>query len=723
MADLVEQIHITRGKDGKDVLLDANFKPLHPMANAKSECGPAFDQHMLEHSAFPFDSMKSVSHVNTVWAGRKLSILPVVNGQWVEGSIIDMIQSNSGPYMGSTRWTFRIKLTAQAWSILGPRGAEAWGISQLNFLDAFFKEPTLEVELKVHRCDLLNGGTFKRPSVNHSRKFLLWRNAEKSIDSMGEPFSAWAVLLKDGRWFLARTDPDEGRTDEFVAERPEGYTERHLVEEDCLDAGAWDEELDYYLALSGRLTSVSIDELQPHCEDSHISFKWICPPSPPPRVIPEDWWPGSGHRAKLVGLSRADLNGTIGELGSFSEDRQRWPFHPEGGGPPMAVKLLNIEHIDVNIYPFTMTGAGTEAQPWAVPPWPVDQQLSAAGLHMARAQLTEAYPPPVSTSVNDQYAVQYAAKAQQHVAGMVLRLMENRDSDRTKIMSRRFNKVEANLLGSPLRFFFGGARDALGMADELAKKDRAAAIALCLAYVAVLPQRLQCLETLLATRYDSCMADDVASNVSLGPGPGRAAAFVRVFTVDLLNKLGELHEDADGDSERMEAILFYERCLTHTIANEPGKPHRAVGLANLGLALKRGGHLGEALEKYDAEARMTPGDGFDHENREILLKEIMQWKGTAAEPWAGGSTSRRPIVVAATIVDTPSDEEEPEPLPQCLVCAASVERLKKCAGCLQRLYCSPECQVAHWEVHKTECKRMKAERRAAERAEAATDDT
>tara|TARA_B110001452_G_scaffold144813_1_gene120382 strand:- start:2185 stop:2484 length:300 start_codon:yes stop_codon:yes gene_type:complete len=85
-------------------------------------------------------------------------------------------------------------------------------------------------------------------------------------------------------------------------------------------------------------------------------------------------------------------------------------------------------------------------------------------------------------------------------------------------------------------------------------------------------------------------------------------------------------------------------------------------------------------------------------------------------------------VVTATGAETPpSDEEAPEAMPQCLVCAASVRRLKKCAGCLQRIYCSPECQNAHWEVHMPECKRMRRERRAVERAEAeaasGTDDT
>ena len=86
------------------------------------------------------------------------------------------------------------------------------------------------------------------------------------------------------------------------------------------------------------------------------------------------------------------------------------------------------------------------------------------------------------------------------------------------------------------------------------------------------------------------------------------------------------------------------------------------------------------------------------------------------------------VAAAASDQNLNEDEEEREAMPQCVVCAASDERLKKCRGCLQRIYCSPECQVAHWEVHKPECKRVKAERRAArERAEAeaatGTDDT
>ena len=48
----------------------------------------------------------------------------------------------------------------------------------------------------------------------------------------------------------------------------------------------------------------------------------------------------------------------------------------------------------------------------------------------------------------------------------------------------------------------------------------------------------------------------------------------------------------------------------------------------------------------------------------------------------------------------------------CVRCGISVERLKKCAGCMQRLYCSPDCQTAEWEGHKPECKRIKKEAKA-----------
>jgi hypothetical protein len=39
--------------------------------------------------------------------------------------------------------------------------------------------------------------------------------------------------------------------------------------------------------------------------------------------------------------------------------------------------------------------------------------------------------------------------------------------------------------------------------------------------------------------------------------------------------------------------------------------------------------------------------------------------------------------------------------------------LMKCTVCLQVRYCGEACQHAHWSAHKTDCKRRKAELRAA----------
>lgn len=45
--------------------------------------------------------------------------------------------------------------------------------------------------------------------------------------------------------------------------------------------------------------------------------------------------------------------------------------------------------------------------------------------------------------------------------------------------------------------------------------------------------------------------------------------------------------------------------------------------------------------------------------------------------------------------------------------AAGQERLLKCGRCKGVRYCGPECQKAHWPVHKQECKRLAAQAAAA----------
>ena len=495
-----EQMHILPGGGAPGVVIG------DPMRNANSKEGTLlFDKYMLEHDPFPYDPCYPVSHVNICWTGRKLLLLPEAGGPWVGATILDMKQSNCGPYQGSTFWSCRVQLDEAAQGL----GAE------------------LETELKVHRIDLSAGGTFKRPGAAY-----------------------------------------------------------------------------------------------PSTERDRISFKWVDPPSPP-QSDDAVWWPAPGQRAKLVGLSqRAELNGTTGLLRAYNKARKRWPFHPEGGGAPMAVKPTHLEQID-HAYPFPLSGAGTAAEPWRVPAWPVEAQFSAAELEAMRTAATApdlrrlfCWPP----SGQHEAARRRAVKV---VLEQVQALLVT-GSAQAKIMARCRNEVEEMLLSMPLRMLLSDFCEVL---KAVAKTDRLAAVALCVAHAAVLPQRLQCVETLLATRQpDSSLADDIDA-LYAGAEGSVAAMVLHKVACDVLNMLGELHEDS-GDVERPEAILSYRRCLSHCcLAYSFGETQLNRSLNNLGLALKRGGHLGEALKMYDAATKL------EGENREILLEEIMEWKGTAAEPW------------------------------------------------------------------------------------------
>jgi len=104
------------------------------------------------------------------------------------------------------------------------------------------------------------------PAGATGRRFEVWRNPTKSVDAMGEPFSAWTVELQrpPGWWSTVWTDPGKGRQDGLTQSKPAGYTERHLVEEGDLSPEAWDGELDYHLVLSGRARDMPVvDDLKP----------------------------------------------------------------------------------------------------------------------------------------------------------------------------------------------------------------------------------------------------------------------------------------------------------------------------------------------------------------------------------------------------------------------------------------------------------------------------
>ena len=109
-------------------------------------------------------------------------------------------------------------------------------------------------------------------SEQKPRKFELWRNPELSINSMGEPLSAWAAQMIDGRWWAVYTKANRDgpvcRTGKITRGKPKGYTERHLVAEKDLDADSWDLDLDYNLVFSGpggmsATQPTSPDDLKP----------------------------------------------------------------------------------------------------------------------------------------------------------------------------------------------------------------------------------------------------------------------------------------------------------------------------------------------------------------------------------------------------------------------------------------------------------------------------
>ena len=50
---------------------------------------------------------------------------------------------------------------------------------------------------------------------------------------------------------------------------------------------------------------------------------------------------------------------------------------------------------------------------------------------------------------------------------------------------------------------------------------------------------------------------------------------------------------------------------------------------------------------------------------------------------------------------------------ECRGCGKPTEQLKLCSRCQMAAYCSPECQRAHWPIHKRECRKLELEERQA----------
>ena len=63
-----------------------------------------------------------------------------------------------------------------------------------------------------------------------------------------------------------------------------------------------------------------------------------------------------------------------------------------------------------------------------------------------------------------------------------------------------------------------------------------------------------------------------------------------------------------------------------------------------------------------------------------------------------------PLYLNHTDLSEVSDIARSNDLPQCHNCSTCSDDLKACLGCHKTKYCSKECQIKHWKIHKKECK-------------------
>ena len=137
-------------------------------------------------------------------------------------------------------------------------------------------EPTATKKARVDSPDGA-ASTTDEPEAERpppKKMYELWRDPAKSINSYGEPFSAWASERKDGKWYVVYTlgSPDEGpgRQSKVVSNKPAAHTERHVVSEDQLSMENWDddEELDYHTSGYGRHDTLKIEDRKEKSRDA-----------------------------------------------------------------------------------------------------------------------------------------------------------------------------------------------------------------------------------------------------------------------------------------------------------------------------------------------------------------------------------------------------------------------------------------------------------------------
>ena len=89
-------------------------------------------------------------------------------------------------------------------------------------------------------------------------------------------------------------------------------------------------------------------------------------------------------------------------------------------------------------------------------------------------------------------------------------------------------------------------------------------------------------------------------------------------------------------------------------------------------------------------------------------------RGAPRSPTSGGAgvTGAGGGVAATSGGGGECEDEDEGGLSSCDHCAQALtkEAGKQCSSCKSAVYCSADCQRAHWKAHKTDCKRITKER-------------
>ena len=202
--------------------------------------------------------------------------------------------------------------------------------------------------------------------------------------------------------------------------------------------------------------------------------------------------------------------------------------------------------------------------------------------------------------------------------------------------------------------------------------------------------------------------------VEVHPHPLREEAY-------FLHDIGEVHESRaswliragqDATGELLSAARCYYIAAMKTHQFSPNQFLRFQAYNSLGAALERLGDFEMAKRAYlwaltDASARMDPS--VEGSRRDSITTNLMNWYNrNLMTPTARKKAIKTSLKIKRSKLKNQHMSEnkcrENCRYPQCRkFLLLSQLNEKRCANCLA-MYCSRECQEAHWPEHKKECK-------------------